>query len=297
MKLAFYIISIICFGITNCLWVFPIRKLSILSTIIYRTLITSSLFGLILLLNYSNVIVLKHPFIIGSNHVSAFTILETFFICSINFFGLYFYLKCIKEMPVALTVGIQKLGVVFSICFGIFIYHETVSLVEWLCFAVLLFAALIIEGASFKFGRQLFSRGFTFCILALFFWSTSVLFKPLLQELGVILFSFILEISVLVMAILLNIYSKNKSFQKPDGNTILYLITIALFGFFGVMGINVALEGLPISFLSIIGLIGPCTSLLIAVFILKEKVILRQWIGIGMCIICGLILSLANLRS
>lgn len=292
MKIAFYILSIMCFGITNCLWVFPIKKLSVLATIICRTLMTSSLFLLILLLYHYNVIPLSHPFKIGSSNISSFKILETFLLCSINFFGLYFYLKCIKEMPVALTVGIQKVGVIFSICFGIFIYNEVVSLVEWICFAVLILSALVIEGASFKLGKQLFSKGFTFCILAILFWSTSVFFKPLLQELGVILFSFILELSVFTMAILLSIFSKAKIFGIPDSRTILYLITIALFGFLGVLGINVALEGLPISFLSIIGLIGPCTSLLISVLILKEKVILRQWIGIGLCLVCGLVLSL-----
>lgn len=293
MKLSFYILSIICFGITNCLWIFPIKKLSILTTIIYRTLITSSLFLLILLLNTYHVIFLNPPFIIGSASISLFTIFETFFICSINFFGLYFYLKCIKEMPVALTVGIQKVGAIFSICFGIFIYHEVVGLVEWICCGVLLFSALVIEGVSFKYGKHLFSRGFTFCILALFFWSTSVLFKPLIQELGVILFSFILEISVLLMAILLKAFSNERSFQKPDDRTTFYLVIIALFGFLGVLGINVALEGMPISLLSIIGLIGPCVTLLVATFILKEKILVRQWIGIALALISGILLSIS----
>lgn len=291
MKLSFYIMSIICFGITNCLWVFPIRKLSVLTTIIYRTLVTSFLFLLILLLNHYKVVILSSPFI-PSGHIAGLTVLQSFAICSINFFGLYFYLKCIREMPVALTVGIQKVGVIFSICFGIFVYHEVVGLQEWIFCGLLLASALTIEGASFKFGQKVFSQGFIYCILALLFWSTSVLFKPLLQELGVILFSFILELSVLMMAIFLKFFSGQRKLERPDGRTLAYLLTIASFGFLGVLGINVALEGLPISLLSIIGLIGPCTTLLISVLVLKEKVVLRQWIGITLCLICGIMLSL-----
>lgn len=291
MKLAFYISSIICFGITNCLWVYPIKKLSVLSTIIYRTIVTSSLFLLILSLNHYQIILLKPPFISLGNF-SWLATLEAFALCSINFFGLYFYLKCIKEMPVALTVGIQKVNVIFSICFGIFVYKEVVGLVEWICCAIFLFSALIIEGVTFKLGKQWFSKGFKYLILAILFWNTSVLFKPLLQQMGVIPFSLILEMAVLAMATLLLTFSKNEAMAKPDRQTWGYLVVIALFGFMGVLGINVAIEGLPISLLSIIGLIGPCTTLLISVFILKEKIIVRQWVGIALCLMSAFLLSL-----
>lgn len=138
----------------------------------------------------------------------------------------------------------------------------------------------------------MFSKSFWYFVLALMFWNTSLLFKPLLQQLGVIPFSLISEIAVLSMASLLLIFSREEKLQKPNKKTWSYLIVIALFGFIGVLGINVALEGLPISFLSIIGLIGPFTSLVISFFILKERILIRQWIGITLCLISSLILSL-----
>ena len=88
------------------------------------------------------------------------------------------------------------------------------------------------------------------------------------------------------------LFFSNEKLQKSDKKTIGYLIVIALFGFTGVLGINVALEGLPISLLSIIGLIGPCISLLISFFILKEKMLIRQWVGIALCLASSFLLLL-----
>ena len=267
------------FGITNSLWKKPQSEIGILPLIVTRSFFTSILFGTAVLIQ---------------NEFSSLTLEmagNAILLCFINFFGFYFFLRAIKEKQVSEVIGLNKLSVLFGILIGYFYYKENINQYGFIAVLLIALSVICIEFLGKKKAIKV-SKGFIFALLSTVFWSTDFLFKDSIKEIGALLFSFILEISVFSIGFILMKVQKEKldiSVLSSYKKTFLILVTL---GFTGVLGTIYSIQSLPIIVFALLNLVYPLTSYLFAGFYLKERLTRTQWIGVALGIIGSLIYTI-----
>ncbi|MBV7439991.1 DMT family transporter [Weeksellaceae bacterium TAE3-ERU29] len=267
------------FGITNSLWKKPQSKIGILPLIVTRSFFTSILFGVAVLIQ---------------NKFSSLTLEmagNSVLLCFINFFGFYFFLRAIKEKQVSEVIGLNKVSVLFGILIGYFYYKENINQYGFITVLLIALSVICIEFLKKKKSVKI-SKGFVFALLSTIFWSTDFLFKDSIKEIGALLFSFILEVSVFSIGFVLMKLQKEKlnisvllSYKKT------FLILIIL-GFTGVLGTIYSIQSLPIIVFALLNLVYPLTSYLFAGFYLKERLTGTQWVGVVLGIVGSLIYTI-----
>ncbi len=285
MSYLFIIFSIVSFGLSNCLWIYPLKRLSFLQVIILRSFITSLLFGSLLTLNI----------ITGVNSTNTATpilfteILKAIAISGFSYFGLFFYVKSLREEKVSIAVPVSSISSLFGLLFAVLVLGEAFSI--QLFFAMLLFTmGVYFIDTSLKSNFKL-SNGVSYNLLAAFFWGTSfAMFTYPVKEIGALLFSFVLESTVCVASILLNRHL-NKEWFLALVKIDLSIIFLAVLGFSGIVCYNLSLSYLTVSLISALGIITPAVSILISATLLKERLKLIQYGGIALIFIGLLIIK------
>lgn len=285
-------ISAFLFGLTDVLLKTVQLKIPVLPLLIIRSSISA--LGLLLLFLLSryfpalvNTVICK-PIIIQWNMLSYAALL-----CSVSYFGLFFFMQAIKYSLVSETVGFNKIGVVIGIIIGIVVYKESFTLQKMICTFVILCGVAVLEKHFFLRNTKGISKGLLFIFFARTCWSVGYLFVPCIKALGVLFFSFFVESVVCTWSIILYLLDKNKTSVKkwnvkPVFKTILF---IALIGIVAEVGSNVARSGIPIILLAFLSLIQPITTLFFSRFYAGERLNGSQWLGIGLGMLGALIFT------
>src|SRR5476649_746112 len=114
MKLFSVLGYLLCFGISDCLWVYPNKKFPVIVSMAIRSVITCLFFTLLFFLTGSY----AQNWVIDD-------IITAIFISCVSYGGLYFYVKSLKYEQASIiapvtTILTSLLGLIFSIMF----YHE-----------------------------------------------------------------------------------------------------------------------------------------------------------------------------
>jgi drug/metabolite transporter (DMT)-like permease len=274
------------YGITNTLWYNPRNTIGTLPLIMIRSL---SCFILFITSHY----LLDYLQFIESKNIQIDIIFSTIQICIINYFGLFFFLLSLKHTKVSNTIGFSKIGLIFGITIGFFVYNEHISVAKIITCLFIIIAISLIE-KSIKTEKVTISKGLIYTFLSRFFWSSAFLFVPFINKLGILLFCSILEAVVFLMSIILYIFSNKETMQKITHKTKKEIILLILLGTIGTFCLNFAVSTTKsIIIFAFLGLIEPIVGLVVSKFYHNEKLNKLQLIGIIIGLLASVLLSLS----
>jgi drug/metabolite transporter (DMT)-like permease len=277
-------IAMASFGISNCLWSYPLKEIPVFVLIGLRAGFTSLLFLSLILLQYNFDFIALQPFLFSIDHLSASTVFKAVLFCGISYFGLFFFNQSIKYGNVSISIPILSLGSVIGITAGVVLYNERFTLLKFIITIFFIGGLWCVEKLNPGIWRLRFSKGVFFSLLATLFWSAAIFFPMAVKSLSVLWFSLILELTVCCMSWIGFLISQKRSgpttFNFPIQRNLKWITALAVFGFSGVLFSNLALYHLPLHILGMMGIIQPVVSLVIANLVLKERLQLIQYIGI-----------------
>ena len=191
MALFYQFASMVCFGITNCLWKPPLASLPVSVLILVRTSLTTSLFLLLILLHqYFQFDSLK-SFYKPIDSIGFMDVAVSVGICLINYWGLFFYNKSLSYTRTGITIVISCIGTVFSILFSVLLYGEMITQSQVVTITCFIVALWFLENLDSSFLKLRLSKGVVYALLSLLFWSTWPLYVIAFERVGILWFSLI----------------------------------------------------------------------------------------------------------
>jgi drug/metabolite transporter (DMT)-like permease len=293
MGIIYVLIGALCFAISNAYW----KKVT--STIpyqigkiyrgIFATIIFSSLY-----FGFRQADFLKY-------WVVRDIALDKEFILSValsvfNIFGLVFFLQGIQKAPVSVVVPVSSLKV-FTIITAVFIMGEVWYnnyMIAFILSTVGLFL-LYFKRAEVQQANT-FKKGILYGIASSFFWGSSfALYKFPIAWWGPLGFSLIIESVAMLFGLVLVI----KDGLLNQLTTYLKLIHIRAYLILGALlvigglAINMSYGYLPVVVINILIIGSQIISVLIGYFIYKERLSVKQWIGLTLIIASFFVVAVA----
>lgn len=211
-------------------------------------------------------------------------------ICLFSFWGLYFYTKALQNGRVSFIVPVSGITSFFSFITSIVIFDEIINLSKYLSFIAIVIGVIIHQKNNIL--KIKFSREFLFTLLSNFVWGISfVLYLIPIKKFGVLNFSIILEICVLLSCFLLIVYNDKKVLPPKIHNRDMWFCI--LMGFLiagGSFLSNFTLILFPVSLNILIGLIFEVLILTSGLYFFKEKLLKEDWILITFITISSVLL-------
>jgi drug/metabolite transporter (DMT)-like permease len=281
------------FGLSNCFWSSPLKRVPLFLLITIRAGLTSCFFLSLILLQSAFDINFPESFHTPADGLTLEGVLISVFICAVNYFGLVFFTKSIKAGSVSLSIPILSMGAIIGIIVGIFLYKQPFSVPKAATGVLFTFGLWFMEKMNPQMWKLRFSKAVGFSLLSTLFWSTGAFFPIGIQRVGLLNFSFILEVTVCFMSFTIFLFQRKRdhspkiSIIKKDYQSVFFL---ALFGFMGVFCANLAFSYLPLTILGLITIIQPIVSMVFAGYLLKERLSYIQYIGV-IIILVGLWIS------
>lgn len=279
----------LCFGITNCLWQPPLASLSVPVLILVRTILTSSFFLILILLNLYFQFDSLNSFYKPFSELQFSDVAITIGICSINYWGLFFYNKSLSHTRTGITMIITCIGIVGSILFSILLYGEKITQHQVISMMLFIVGIWFLENLDSSFLKLKLSKGVLYAILSLLFWSTWPLFPIAFAKVGVLWFCLILECTVLSLTFTIICFSGGLSQIVEYRFALLkngkWIIPLAILGFGGVLFSNLSMSGQAVSSYAIFGLVQPLISLFFAAIFLGERLTKLQYAGIALILL------------
>ena len=267
------------FGFSNAYWKKAVANHPFLPIIFVRGLYSCTFFFICCLLDqYSGVF---QPWLGISPTLTLDHVSLSIALCLFSGMGLYFFVKSVKESPVSLVIPLSSLNI-FGLLAAVFVLGETWKNSYYGAFLLVLLGIYLIYQQEIQFkSLQLFMKAMLGGLLASFFWGVSyTLFKYPISWLGVLRFTFLLELSVTSMVgLMIWMQGIHWSFmpQRP----------IRILAFCLVMGsvlLHVAYQYASITQIVFAGKFQLIISLLVGQFLYREKLSLNHWLGISLLI-------------
>lgn len=258
-----------------------------------KSLITSLLF-LILLVIITHIPALN--VVEASYDIKSLNLKEVafaFLLCGISFWGLFFFNLSLKHTVSGVTITVTGAGTVISFLIAIFVFNEKFSGYNLLSSIIGLFGLWCLEKLNPAFFKLKLSKGMLFALLSMLFWRMSSLYPLSINKVGVLQFSFILELTVCLISLGIFLISKSnyneclvkaKSYRK-------IIAAIAITNFLGVLGGNMALKFTSLISFTIFGIIAPVITFTISLVFYKERYTLIQYVGILVLIFGGIVVN------
>jgi drug/metabolite transporter (DMT)-like permease len=204
-----------------------------------------------------------------------------------NIFGLVFFLQGIQKAPVSVVVPVSSLKL-FTILTAVFIVGEVWKsnyLIAFVLSTVGLFLLYYKRGEIHN--AKEFEKGMLYGIASSFFWGSSyALYKFPIAWWGPLGFSLIIESVAMLFGLVLVIKDGLAS------QLLLYLKGIHLKAYLilgallviGGLAINMSYGYLPVVVINILIIGSQIISVLIGYFIYKERLSIKQWLGLALII-------------
>ena len=203
-------------------------------------------------------------------------------LCVFSYFGLYYFTNAVQQGKISLVAPLGAVAQLFGILTALLAFGETISITK--ASASVLFVLSIIQ-VSYRKGHGItFTKQVVFIVLSCFFWGISFpLFLFPVREMGVLPFSLLLEITVLVTSLFLVRNNLGRlDFQLDEFSK--YAPIIAVMGlavYFGVLFNNISLTQIPVSLLITIGLAGEALTILYGMLRFKERLSTNEWLAVA----------------
>lgn len=279
------LLSAFCFGITNCLWIFPQKKQHFIHVIIFRSFVTVILFGITTFFFQLNKSYLMKDLIVAV------------FISLFSCLGLFFYTKSLKVTTVAVAVPISAINSFFGVLVGVIIFKDDLPRLFFFIAIGLITGLFLIEAKTNSKLLPL-TKGTCYNLLAAVCWGiTFGLFKIPVEKLGVWNFSFILELSVLLFSSFLafTTYKMHKFQRRIISQNFKWYLVLGLLAFIAVASHNLALKYIEVSKVSMFGNLTPLISIMLSLLLFKQTISKRQIIGIIILVVMLLLLGFKTL--
>jgi drug/metabolite transporter (DMT)-like permease len=179
---------------------------------------------------------------------------------------------------------------IFGILTTVFIVGERFYLIYVLAFSLAITGILLAQKINWKVYVFQWNKGSTYALLASLFWGiTYPLFKFVSPKIGALPLSFILEISVTLMALIWAISDKKKNYSKPifEKVQLRHYLMLALLLIGGTMFFNLAIQNLSVFKLNLVGNFQFIVSIFLAITFYKERLSTQQISGI-LLIFCSI---------
>ena len=276
MGYLFAFLSVVCFGVSNCLWVFPQKHLPFLTVICLRSGFTSVLFGLLVYLRckWSN-----NAF----NHAPVFAYEQAVIISAVSAFGLLLYVFSLRFTAVSIAVPVSSISAFFSILTAVFFLHEMFTTKIAAVFLILTLGLILLENKDSQKRKYFFSNGVWLNLGAAVFWGvTFALFYIPVKKLGALRFSFVLESTVFALSLVTTrwLHQWKSITRSMFFIQLKWIMPLAILGVGGVLFYNLSLQFIPVVFVSLIGCLVPGISVLVSAIWLREKITFRKLTGI-----------------
>ncbi|KHJ37214.1 membrane transporter of cations and cationic drugs [Pedobacter glucosidilyticus] len=290
MSLIFQLLSILGFSIGNSLWKKPVEKLPITLIIASKSFITTIIFLLAIIISSQFRLLNNYGVTKSINELELIDILTGITLCSISYWGLYFFNKSLKHTQSGITITISGAGTVIGFLTAIFIYNEKLSLINVLSSILATFGLWCLEKFNPSFFKLKLTKGMLFGLLSMFFWRVGGLFPLVIDKVGVLQFSLILELTVFIISAIMYFISYKERYVKFNElkPSVYIILSIALSNFCGILGNHLTLKFTSFVNYTILGFLAPIVTFSISILFYKEKYSLVQYIGIMIIIFGGL---------
>jgi drug/metabolite transporter (DMT)-like permease len=286
MKLLPVLGYLLCFGVSDCLWVYPNQKLPLIVSMTLRSIVTCMLFTILFLAAiYCSIITWQF------NSKDVLTAIE---ISCISYGGLYCYVKSLNYEQVSImapitTILTSLIGVVLTILF----YHEVLTLKILACLIAAFIGILLCFSRKQNTKAKINKEAIILCAVAAICWGISyTFFKSPINKLGVISFSLILESTILVINLMLLLADRNRKLilsLKPDKPTF-SLLLIGVLIFCGTLLNSYSYKLFILLHLNILNKLGIIIPIAYGGLFLKERLSLIQISGICLLAIVSIII-------
>jgi len=214
-----------------------------------------------------------------------------------NIFGLVFFLQGIQKAPVSVVVPVSSLKI-FTIITAVFIVGEVWQsnfLIAFILSTIGLFLLYFKRGEMQH--SSAFKQGILYGIASSFFWGSSfALYTFPIAWWGPLGFSLIVESVAMLFGLVLVIQGglmHQLTTYLKLAHIRAYLILGALL-VIGGLAINMSYGYLPVVVINILIIGSQIISVLIGYFIYKERLSVKQWIGLALIIASFFVVALAS---
>ena len=284
MGIIYVLIGAFCFAISNAYWKKVTATIPYQIGMFYRGIFATIIFA-ILYFGFRQADFFKY-------WVVRDIIIDQEFILSIalsvfNIFGLVFFLQGLQKAPVSVVVPVSSLKL-FTILTAVFAVGEVWKgnyLIAFILSTVGLFLLYYKRGEIHN--AKEFEKGMLYGLASSFFWGSSyALYKFPIAWWGPLGFSLIIE-SVAMLFGLVLVVKDGFSNQLVSYLKAIHLKAYLILGALLVIGglaINMSYGHLPVVVINILIIGSQIISVLIGYFIYKERLSIKQWIGLALII-------------
>lgn len=285
------LLSAFCFGVSNVYWKTASEGNEFSIIVFYRGVITSISFAIIwFYVSYFN----SNTFLSVNHQATLLQYVKTILLCFACSLGLVFYLLSLNFSPVSISVPLSSINI-FSILTAVLILGENFKLIYFPSFALAMCGILLIQNFSYNKNGIKWNKGATYALLASLVWGTSyALFKFAVAWVGAIPLAFILECCVTITASLWILFTKSLFFKNTEGSSaknIKQYLKLASLVVGGTLCFNLALQKMPVLLLNVLGNFTLAVSVIIGLLFYKEKITIKQAVGISLIFISIMIVQ------
>jgi drug/metabolite transporter (DMT)-like permease len=213
-------------------------------------------------------------------------------ICLFSFWGLYFYTNALQVGRYSVAAPLVVISSAFSFLTSLMLYDETLSNSKYIALAFILVGLLLHQKDLLRQFQM--SKEVVLVILFSLFWGISFVFYLIpIKKFGVLFFSIILEICVLISCVGLLIFKEKRLWPPKVGRRSSFFCL--LMGFLvagGTLLSNFTLTQFPVSLNILIGLLFELITVAVGLYYFKEKLYPKDYILIVFASVGGFLLLL-----
>ncbi len=284
MGVLFVLIGAFCFAISNAYWKKVTATIPYHIAMFYRGVFATTIFA-ILYFGFRQADFFKYWVVrdIAFDQEFILSIALSVF----NIFGLVFFLQGLQKAPVSVVVPVSSLKL-FTILTAVFVVGELwQGNYLWAFLLSTIGLILLYYKRGDVHNAKEFEKGLFYGIASSFFWGSSyALYKFPIAWFGPLAFSLIIESVAMVFGLVLVIQdglAKQLIYYLKPIHLSAYLVLGALL-VIGGLAINMSYGYLPVVVINILIIGSQIISVLIGYFIYKERLSLKQWLGLALII-------------
>ena len=284
MGIIYVLIGAFCFAISNAYWKKVTATIPYQIGMFYRGIFATIIFA-ILYFGFRQADFFKYWVVRDIEFDQEFIL--SIALSVFNIFGLVFFLQGLQKAPVSVVVPVSSLKL-FTILTAVFVVGEVWKgnyLIAFILSTVGLFLLYYKRGEIHN--AKEFEKGMLYGLASSFFWGSSyALYKFPIAWWGPLGFSLIIESVAMLFGLVLVVKDglSNQLVSYLKGIHLkAYLILGALL-VIGGLAINMSYGYLPVVVINILIIGSQIISVLIGYFIYKERLSIKQWIGLALII-------------
>ena len=268
------------YGFSNAYWKKAIQDAPFLQVIFVRGLYTTSFFGLCYLADFQWSIFT--PWLGIRPAFNLVQLAMSVGLCLFSFFGLYFFVRSLKSQAVSLVVPVSSINL-FGLLTAVLFLGESWGLSFSIATFCVVGGIFLIFQSDWHFSSKgALLKALVGSILASFFWGVSyALFKYPVAWLGVLPFSFLLELCVTLCVGVFLFFQKQKWQQIPQNPILILALCIIL----GSVFLNIAYKTATVTQIIFVSKSQLVLTLIFGQILYGEKIRPLKLLGIALLLL------------